>query len=578
MAKRARTTAAASSAAATPAAPRRRGRRAAAAAAAAPAAAVSGSLRPCSVASLPTLSLVAVRQVVLHVNPTDLMELRQVSKSVRSTVDQAVDSVGFAARHLRRWILESTGEQSWDAILVTLLNHGAAWDYQDRNLFELITEYAERTEDDDNAAFLLDKAKRIPSKSYARRWAVAACARGLEETVKKLIQLGVDLNVYEYDEIATRTSHSYTYDSTYNYTSDKNSALHLAARNGHTSTVAVMLRGGARPYIRNKSKNQPIHAAAANGHLAIVSLLLDAGAEPGPVANERYTPLHYAVKMDFIDVVRRLIQAGADVNPKTDYLNAPIHFAARMGLVNMVTLLLENGAGLEDPGQDKSQPILLAATNGHLSTVQLLLERGAQVACQNVLGSSPVHSAVEGAHLAVLQLLLDAAGSSSSTDVADCTGKRPIHLAAERGNLQAASLLITRGASLAEHKGDCHSPLYLAALEGHTSVVRLMLEHGAELASNDPRNRLILVMIEKARNAPTSEHTSPTSTTPPSNPAPAEPTLDILLTYASLDGRFADTGHRRRHLGAPGYSSGGGRTRRHHAAAAGHSFYMRWRK
>ncbi|KAJ1539885.1 hypothetical protein HK405_012318 [Cladochytrium tenue] len=101
MAKRTRTTAAASGAAATTTVPRRRGRRAAAAAA-------SGSL--------PTLSLVAVRQVVLHVNPIDLMELRRVSKGVRSTVDQAVDSVGFAARHLRRWILESTGEQSWDTV------------------------------------------------------------------------------------------------------------------------------------------------------------------------------------------------------------------------------------------------------------------------------------------------------------------------------------------------------------------------------------------------------------------------------------------------------------------------------
>ncbi|KAJ1555789.1 hypothetical protein HK405_013041, partial [Cladochytrium tenue] len=54
--------------------------------------------------------------VVQHLDPIDLMELRRVSKSVRSAVDQAVDSVGFATRYLRRWILESTGEQSWDAV------------------------------------------------------------------------------------------------------------------------------------------------------------------------------------------------------------------------------------------------------------------------------------------------------------------------------------------------------------------------------------------------------------------------------------------------------------------------------
>ncbi|KAJ1548975.1 hypothetical protein HK405_012002, partial [Cladochytrium tenue] len=384
MGNRARTTTAASSAAVTtatpasPTAPGRRGRLAAAAA--------SGTLLNRCGASLPTLSLVAWRQVVQHLDPFDLMELRWVSKGVRSTVDQAVDSVGFAARHLRRWILESTGEQSWDAVthvwmatelvefwraaryerveilrllldrgascnlqlgygdtalhiaarngnpdtvsllldrgasielrdrdgqtalhkavtessletvqlllsrganlnaqdfkqisvlayavnqdnievlsfllrngaktelgpkgqrpinfvsksrhgiqfLKALLNHEAAWDDQDSSLFDFITEYAEHISDDNDASLLLDKAKRIPSRSHAKRWALAACARGHEKTVRKLIQLGVDLNVCEPDEKATRDCHS---------------PLYLAALGGHTSVIRLMLSHGAK--------------------------------------------------------------------------------------------------------------------------------------------------------------------------------------------------------------------------------------------------------------------------------------------------------------------------------------------
>ncbi|KAJ1556695.1 hypothetical protein HK405_002110, partial [Cladochytrium tenue] len=179
-------------------------------------------------------------------------------------------------------------------------------------------------------------------------------------------------------------------------------------------------------------------------------------------------------------------------------------------------LLLERGATPDHPGPDGSRPIHLAADGGHLSIVQLLLERGAEVARQDVFGRSPVHSVVDGnyifvldprvksAHLAVLQLLLDAAGSSS-TDVADCFGKRPIHIAADHGDLRSARLLLARGASLAEHKGDCNSPLYLAARMGKTSLVRLLLDHGAKLARKDTRSKRVRDEIKKARNVPGSE-------------------------------------------------------------------------
>jgi GA-binding protein transcription factor beta len=48
---------------------------------------------------------------------------------------------------------------------------------------------------------------------------------------------------------------------------------------GHTETAEVLLRGGISRDARTKVDRTPLHIAAQEGHTGIVSLLLDHGAE-----------------------------------------------------------------------------------------------------------------------------------------------------------------------------------------------------------------------------------------------------------------------------------------------------------
>eukprot|EP01052_Picozoa_sp_SAG31_P043513 SAG31_NODE_7273_length_1737_cov_0.961538_2_plen_186_part_00 len=57
-----------------------------------------------------------------------------------------------------------------------------------------------------------------------------------------------------------------------------NTALHMAAANGHVAICACLLEAGALTDTKNTAGNTPLHWAALNGHLDVCSLILERGA------------------------------------------------------------------------------------------------------------------------------------------------------------------------------------------------------------------------------------------------------------------------------------------------------------
>jgi len=86
---------------------------------------------------------------------------------------------------------------------------------------------------------------------------------------------------------------------------------------------------------------------------------------------------------------------------------------------------------------------------------------------------------------------MDVLRRSISPDTIESTsphGVRALHLAARHGRLEAARLLLDRGAQIDAVTNDHHTqrtPLHLAANGGHLEVVRLLLERGASVAARD---------------------------------------------------------------------------------------------
>ena len=65
--------------------------------------------------------------------------------------------------------------------------------------------------------------------------------------------------------------------------------LHHAGRNGHTSTVELLLNNGALTEAMDKDNNTLLHLAAWNGYPGVVELLLNKGSSIEAMNQENNT-------------------------------------------------------------------------------------------------------------------------------------------------------------------------------------------------------------------------------------------------------------------------------------------------
>lgn len=94
---------------------------------------------------------------------------------------------------------------------------------------------------------------------------------------------------------------------------DGNSALHLAAVNGHLDVVKLLTIYQPPDKNINKRHQLPVHLAAEAGHLDVAQFLVSCD---NAIANFKdtanMTPLHHAAKHNRVDVVKCLMDMGAD--------------------------------------------------------------------------------------------------------------------------------------------------------------------------------------------------------------------------------------------------------------------------
>jgi ankyrin repeat protein len=77
------------------------------------------------------------------------------------------------------------------------------------------------------------------------------------------------------------------------------------------ATVRLLLDRGAEVNARSHLNDTALHLAAGQGHAAVVQVLLEAGASVN-VAPGHTSALHLAVTGGHVEVVRLLVAAGAE--------------------------------------------------------------------------------------------------------------------------------------------------------------------------------------------------------------------------------------------------------------------------
>jgi len=77
------------------------------------------------------------------------------------------------------------------------------------------------------------------------------------------------------------------------------------------------------------------------------------------------------------------------------------------------------------------------------------------------------------------------------------SGRTPLHLAASRGHLDVARLLVESGADVDARSEFGYTPLHVAAMEGYLDVARLLVESGADVDARDKKGRTPLDLARK---------------------------------------------------------------------------------
>lgn len=297
--------------------------------------------------------------------------------------------------------------------------------------------------------------------------------------------------------------------------SNDQTALHWAAKGGHSAVVQLLLENGADIEVKNSNGLTPLHSAAERGNEAVAYLLLKKGVDIEAKDESGWMALHSAARGGHKAITRLLLAAGGDIDAKDKSGSTALHEAAGSGHDAIVRLLLDNGANIEannynkwttlhsaaEGGNEAVVRLLLvkranvkaetsflltalhlAAKRGHIAVVQLLLEAKGVVEGKDESGATALHFAAGNGHVAVVQLLLEATGD---IEMKDKSGVTAVHRAAWGGYEVVVRLLLERGADIEAKNSNGWTALHSAAWGGHEVVLRLLLEKGADIEAKN---------------------------------------------------------------------------------------------
>jgi len=249
--------------------------------------------------------------------------------------------------------------------------------------------------------------------------------------------------------------------------------LHLASSFGHTNVIQYLMRQeqfAGNLDIKDNQGDTPLGLSVKNGHLKIVKLLLKQGANIDTQNNAGYRIIHLAVISNSVELLSYLFDQGIKLDtPSKDEL-LPLHLAAIEGKVKVIQFFRKKGLDINQPDNKGLKPFDLAVKNGHLELVKWYLKECNDVNISSY--NSYSQSLKEKPLTESIQPSLDKKSDNSVQNT-------PLHLAAQKGYLHAAKLLIERGTAINAFNRDKNTPLHLAVQNGHTVVIQELLSKDA---------------------------------------------------------------------------------------------------
>ena len=263
-------------------------------------------------------------------------------------------------------------------------------------------------------------------------------------------------------------------------------ALHLAANEGHDSTVQVLLKAYPNFMIRTEDGATALSLAAADGHESVVATLIKAGASIEDCLNTGASPLYSACSGGHTGVVKLLLEKGAQTESgiyASDIM--PLHVAGWENHVDIVGLLLEYGADTKIKTRIPKgwAPLVPPSVKGCLDVIKLLLKKGADPNAEDELQKTPLDGAAQEGHEAAVEILMQRGAMIKKSPEPRWTA---LHQAALTGQNRSVAAISDATPEVIDYLDeDGRSALWLALAKGHVDVVDCLIKKGANVRSTD---------------------------------------------------------------------------------------------
>lgn len=293
------------------------------------------------------------------------------------------------------------------------------------------------------------------------------------------------------------------------------SPLHWAAKFNQLEIAKILIENGADV---NKETNRDysiLIQACETGNSKLVELLLSHGSK-WHYDNEIYTqPIHHAKTGD---IAKMLIEEGESINTYCKQYGMPVHYAAYSGFTNAIKFYLQEGVDINQEarlyvspfkGYQTITPIWLAAYNGDVKTIKLLQSMGGNIdysAHSEFFNGSLLHAAAINRDSSVMEYLTSQiknieiktdfekliyiGGAYNDRSIPSggslWNAMTPLGLSAYFGNLEAAKVLVKKGANTNYRNPQGWAILDFAIVTGRNAeMVKYLLKNGAKRYETD---------------------------------------------------------------------------------------------
>ncbi|RLV60165.1 ankyrin repeat domain-containing protein [Parashewanella curva] len=266
-------------------------------------------------------------------------------------------------------------------------------------------------------------------------------------------------------------------------------ALHHASKRGNYKLVSELVERGADVHALDDSNRTPLLYAAGIGCTTCIHLLLNSGANINHTDKQGKSPLMVAALNGYYLCIDFLIEHGAEITARTHSGQTALMLAVESENAGCVMLLNQHGLAVNDSDKFNNTPLMTATRLESYSCVTTLLKLGAEpnyslFPNKSLQVSTPLHIAAEKGNLNCIGALMC---YKASTSVVDQNGKAPLHILAEKGNTKGIKSLMSHEATinLEQVDGDGNSALILAAKNGHQGTIEYLEQMGADVTVKD---------------------------------------------------------------------------------------------